>query len=119
MILVKAIEAGELAAVGTPIVTMADLRELNLRVYVEEKSVGKVQLGEEVAVTTDSFPNEKFKGSVTYISDKAEFTPKSIQTKDERVTLVFAVKIKIANPDLKLKPGMPADAQFSDHGDGL
>jgi len=112
VILVRAIEPGELANIGTPIVTLADLSEVKLTVYIPEKDVGKVQLGLEVAVSVDSYPNEKFMGKVIYISDKAEFTPKIIQTKEERTTQVFGIKIKIHNPDLKLKPGMPADAQF-------
>jgi HlyD family secretion protein len=112
VVLVKAIEPGELANFGTPIVTMADLSEVKLTVYIPEKDVGKVQLGQEVAVSVDSYPNEKFIGKVIYISDKAEFTPKVIQTKEERTTQVFGVKIKIPNPEQKLKPGMPADAQF-------
>ncbi len=111
-VLTKAIEAGELATVGTPIATLADLSQLKLTVYLAEKDVGKVKLKESVLVSVDSFPNEKFKGYIDYISDKAEFTPKSIQTKEERVTQVFAVKIKIQNLNLKLKPGMPADAEF-------
>jgi HlyD family secretion protein len=111
-VLVRAVEAGELAIVGSAIVTMADLREVYLTVYLAEKDVGKVNLGEEVMVYVDSYPNEKFTGKISYISDKAEFTPKVIQTKEERVTQVFAIKIKIANPENKLKPGMPADAEF-------
>ncbi|HVN67672.1 MAG TPA: efflux RND transporter periplasmic adaptor subunit [Candidatus Sulfotelmatobacter sp.] len=112
VILVKAIEPGELATVGTPIVTMADLTVVKLIVYLAEQNVGKVSLGEEVAVSVDSYPNQKFLGKITYISDQAEFTPKSIQTKEERTTQVFGIKIEIPNPDLKLKPGMPADAEF-------
>lgn len=112
VILVRAIEPGELANIGTPIVTMADLSEVKLTVYIPEKDVGKVQLGQEVAVSVDSYPNEKFMGKVIYISDKAEFTPKVIQTKEERTTQVFGIKVKIPNPDQKLKPGMPADAEF-------
>jgi HlyD family secretion protein len=112
IILVKAIEVGELASIGTPIVTLADLSNVNLKVYLAEQDVGKVKLGEEVKVSVDSYPNQKFTGKITYISDTAEFTPKSIQTKSERTTQVFGIKIKIANPDLKLKPGMPADAEF-------
>lgn len=111
-ILVRAVEPGELAAIGTPIVTMADLREVKLTVYLAEKEIGKIKLGQEVGVSVDSYPNEKFTGKITYISDTAEFTPKSIQTKDERTTQVFAIKIKIPNLDQKLKPGMPADAEF-------
>lgn len=112
VILVKAIEPGELATVGTPIVTMADLSAVKLIVYLAENNVGKVNLGEEVAVSVDSYPGEKFMGKITYISDQAEFTPKSIQTKEERTTQVFGIKIEIPNPELKLKPGMPADAEF-------
>lgn len=112
VILVRAIEPGELASLGTPIVTMTNLDELKLTVYIPEKDVGKVQLGQEVAVSVDSYPKEKFMGKVIYISDQAEFTPKTIQTKEERTTQVFGIKIKIPNPDHKLKPGMPADAQF-------
>lgn len=105
VILVKAIEPGELATVGTPIVTMADLSAVKLIVYLAENNVGKVNLGEEVAVSVDSYPGEKFMGKITYISDQAEFTPKSIQTKEERTTQVFGIKIEIPNPELKLKPG--------------
>ena len=113
VVLVKAIEPGELATVGTPIVTMADLSAVKLTVYLAEQNVGRVSLGEEVAVSVDSYPDRKFAGKITYISDQAEFTPKAIQTKEERVTQVFAVKIEIPNADLKLKPGMPADAAFA------
>lgn len=113
VILVRAIEPGELATIGTPIVTMADLSTVKLTVYLAEKNVGKVSLGEAVDVAVDSYPNQKFAGKITYISDQAEFTPKSIQTKEERTTQVFGVKIEIPNPGQKLKPGMPADAEFS------
>jgi HlyD family secretion protein len=112
VILVKAIEPGELATIGTPIVTMADLSLVKLTVYLAEQNVGKVSLGEAVNVSVDSYPNQKFVGKITYISDQAEFTPKSIQTKEERTTQVFGIKIEIPNPDQKLKPGMPADAEF-------
>lgn len=113
VILVRAIEPGELANIGSPIVTMADLNEVKLTVYISEKEIGKVRLGQEVKVSVDSYPNEKFMGKVVYISNTAEFTPKAIQTKEERTTQVFGVKIKIPNSAQKLKPGMPADAQFS------
>lgn len=112
VVLVRAIEPGELATVGTPIVTLADLSTVKLTVYLAERDLGKVGLGEEVVVSVDSYPDQEFLGKVTYISDQAEFTPRSIQTKEERTTQVFGVKIEISNPDRKLKPGMPADAQF-------
>ena len=112
VILVKAIEPGELATIASPIATMADLSSVDLTVYLPEKDIGKVKLGEEVSIAVDSYPDEKFTGKIKYISEKAEFTPKAIQTKEERVTQVFAIKIKISNPEMKLKPGMPADAEF-------
>ena len=113
VILVKAIEPGELATIGTPIVTMADLSVVKLTVYLAEQNVGKVSLGEAVDVSVDAYPGRKFLGKITYISNQAEFTPKSIQTKEERTTQVFGIKIEILNPDQKLKPGMPADAEFA------
>ena len=112
VVLVKAIEKGELATAGTAIVTMADLTKVKLTVYLGERHIGRVKLGEDVSISVDSYPEEKFSGKIVYISDKAEFTPKSIQTKEERVTQVFAIKIEIPNPGMKLKPGMPADAYF-------
>ncbi|OGC18643.1 hypothetical protein A3J90_07750 [candidate division WOR-1 bacterium RIFOXYC2_FULL_37_10] len=112
-VLVKAIESGELAAIGTPISILADLTKVNLIVYLPEKDIGKAILKGKVDVSVDAYPSEKFTGEVTYISDKAEFTPKSIQTKDERTKQVFGIKIEIPNPDKKLKPGMPADAGFT------
>ncbi|MDD5348280.1 MAG: efflux RND transporter periplasmic adaptor subunit [Candidatus Omnitrophica bacterium] len=111
-VLVKAVEVGELANFGTPIVTLANLETLKLIVYLGEKDIGQIKLGDPVTVQVDAFPKEKFTGKITHISDKAEFTPKAIQTKDERTTLVFGVKMEIPNPDQKLKPGMPADAYF-------
>jgi len=101
---------GEIALPRTALLTLANLDTVDLTVYVPEPDVGKVFLEQQVAVTVDSFPNETFVGQVVWISDEAEFTPKNIQTKEERVNTVFAVKVRIPNPDQKLKPGMPADA---------
>jgi HlyD family secretion protein len=77
-----------------------------------------VHLNQTVEVTVDSFPDKTFEGVVTYISDEAEFTPRSVQTREERVNLVFAVKIRIENPDHALKPGIPADALFKSSSRG-
>lgn len=104
------IEAGEMSFPGTAILTVADLTSAWMYIYVNEVSLGKVKIGQKVNVTVDSFPGKVFAGKVVSISNKAEFTPKTIQTKDERVKLVFAVKVRIDNPDMDLKPGMPADA---------
>lgn len=111
-VLSKAIELGELAVPGTPIVTMANLDEVKLMLYVGETMVGKLKLGDQVKVTVDSLPGKSFMGKISYISDKEEFTPKPIQTKEERTTYVYRIKVIIPNPDHDLKPGMPADGLF-------
>jgi HlyD family secretion protein len=89
---------------------ISDLLKVKLLIYVSEEELGKVKLGQKADVTTDSYNGKKYEGKVIYISPEAEFTPKNIQTKDERTKLVFAVKIEIPNPNFELKPGMPADA---------
>jgi multidrug resistance efflux pump len=101
---------GENALPGTTLLTLGNLDTVDLTIYVPEPDVGKVSLEQPVEVSVDSFPGETFLGHVVWISDKAEFTPKNVQTKEERVNTVFAVKVRIPNPDHKLKPGLPADA---------
>ncbi|NOX17706.1 MAG: HlyD family efflux transporter periplasmic adaptor subunit [Chlorobi bacterium] len=103
------VELGETAMPGSALFKAADLSLLKLTVYVKETDLAKIKLGDDVDITVDSSP-DVFKGKVSYISPEAEFTPKTIQTKDERTKLVYKVKIKVENPDLKLKDGMPADA---------
>jgi HlyD family secretion protein len=112
VILSKNIEPGETAFPGTPIITIADITKPWIKIYIPEKQIGLVKLGQNANVFVDSFPDKPFQGKVTSISNKAEFTPKTIQTKDERVKLMFAVKIVIENQDQSLKPGMPADAEI-------
>lgn len=106
----KFIEAGESAAPLSSLVMLSDLSYVDLVIYVSETELGKVKLGQEANVSVDSYPGKTFNGKVIYISPTAEFTPKNIQTKDERIKLVFAVKIHIPNPNLELKDGVPADA---------
>jgi len=106
----KAIEQGEFVGPGTTLLTIADLSEVHLDIYVTEIELGKIRLGQEAEVTIDSYPGRAFKGTVSFISPEAEFTPKNVQTKEERVKLVFRVKIQVPNPENILKPGMPADA---------
>jgi multidrug resistance efflux pump len=101
---------GENALPGTTLLTLGNLDTVDLTIYVPEPDVGKVSLEQPAEVSVDSFPGETFLGQVVWISDKAEFTPKNVQTKEERVNTVFAVKVRIPNPDHKLKPGLPADA---------
>lgn len=102
--------AGEVVNPGIPIVTLSDPADIWLAIYVPETEIGKVKVGQQAAVTVDSFPGKRFNGRVREIAGQAEFTPKNIQTKEERVDLVFKVKIVLANEDQLLKPGMPADA---------
>jgi HlyD family secretion protein len=110
VVLTKNFHEGEMVFTGAKIVTIGDLTSAWLKIYLAETDIGKVSLGSEARVLVDAYPDEAFTGTVTWISSEAEFTPKNIQTKDERAELVFAIKITIPNPDQKLLPGMPADA---------
>jgi HlyD family secretion protein len=107
----KHVEPGEMIAAGTPVVTIADLENIWLKIYIPEPQLGRIKLGQAAEITTDSSRGKVYRGKVTYISSEAEFTPKNVQTQEERVKLVFAVKISLDNPNQELKPGMPADAK--------
>jgi HlyD family secretion protein len=106
----KAAEAGELVTPGATLVTLSELDSVHVMVYLTEKEIGRVRLGDMADVEIDAFPGRAFPGKITYISPEAEFTPKNVQTKEDRVKLVFGVKIEIENRDGLLKPGLPADA---------
>jgi HlyD family secretion protein len=110
--LVKSGEIGEVVNPGTSILTLADIGNVWLKAYIPESDLGKVKWGQEVIVTTDLRPQKEYKGKISFISSQAEFTPKSIQTEKERVTLVYRIKVDIPNPDRELKPGMPADGKI-------
>lgn len=103
------VEPGEFVAAGTPVVTVADLAHVWVRAYVNQPDLGRVKLGQKVAVRTDTFPDKAYEGTVGFISSEAEFTPKTVQTPKERVKLVFRIKVDVANPNDELKSGMPAD----------
>jgi HlyD family secretion protein len=107
---------GELAGLGTPVVRIANLDEMDIMIYVSATDLPKVKLGQTAAVKVDAFRNREFTGRVVYISPVAEFTPKNIQTRDERTKLVFGVKVRVANPDGSLKAGLPADVFLSTAG---
>ena len=109
VVLVRQAELGEVVSPGTPIVTLADLDHLWVRVYVPETDLGKVHWGQVVDVRTDTYPDKIYHGQISFVSSEAEFTPKSVQTEKERVTLVYRVKVDVENPNRELKPGMPAD----------
>ena len=106
----KAVEAGELVSPGATVVTLAELDSVYVMIYLAEREIGRVRLGDTADVEIDAFPGRPFPGRVTYISPEAEFTPKNVQTKEDRVKLVFGVKVEIENKEGLLKPGLPADA---------
>lgn len=108
----KTVHEGEVVVQGATLMTLANIDTLDLVVYVPEPDVGRVDLDQDVEVYVDTFPDRPFMGKVVYISNEAEFTPKNVQTKDERANTVFAVRVKIPNPEHVLRPGMPADVVF-------
>ena len=112
VVLVKAADVGEVLAPGTTVVTVGDIDHPWLRGYVNETDLGKIKLGAKAKVTTDSYPGKVYQGRVTFISSEAEFTPKQIQTEQERVKLVYRIKIEMDNPRRELKENMPADAEI-------
>ncbi len=113
VILVRQAELGEVIAPGAAIVTLADINHVWLRAYVNETDIAKIRLGQAATVTTDSFPGKDYPGRISFISEQAEFTPKSVETHAERVTLVYRIKIDIDNPSHELVPGLPADARIA------
>ncbi|MBN2549580.1 MAG: HlyD family efflux transporter periplasmic adaptor subunit [Anaerolineales bacterium] len=106
------VEAGELLSAGGVALTLGQLDDVSLTVYVPEDQYGQIKLGQQVTVRVDSYPEAAYSGQVEYISDQAEFTPRNVQTVEGRKSTVFAVKISLPNADLSLKPGMPADVDF-------
>jgi HlyD family secretion protein len=108
----RSVAAGETATAGIPLLTITNLETLRLVVYIPETQIGLVSLGAPAGVTVDAYPDEIFIGRVTQVGREAEFTPRNVQTEEERVNLVFAVEITIGNSDGRLKPGMPADVQI-------
>ncbi len=112
LILERMVNEGEIAAPGSPLLRLADLDTVTLMVYVPEPQIGRVKVGQEARAEVDSYPGQSFAGRVVFIAPEAEFTPQNVQTKEQRATLVFGVKIEIPNPNHRLKPGMPADARI-------
>lgn len=110
VLLVRQAELGEVASPGTPVVTIADVDHLWMRGYINETDLGRVRWDQPATVRTDTYPDKEYHGRVSFIASQAEFTPKSVETYKERVTLVYRVKIDLENPNHELKPGMPAEA---------
>jgi HlyD family secretion protein len=116
VVLVKSVEPGEVILPGATVLTVAAIDEVWLKGYVGESDLGRVKLGQKVAVTTDTFPDKAYQGTITFISSRAEFTPKNVQTKVERVKQVYRVKVTIPNPKQELKIGMPAEGYIAVNG---
>ncbi len=112
VVLIKNVEEGETVGTGIPVFTIGDLENPWIKVYVKENRLGLVKLGQKAEIRTDSHPKKVYEGTVSYISSEAEFTPKNVQTQEERVKLVFGLKVKVKNENNELKPGMPADVKI-------
>ena len=110
LVLKRSIEVGEVASPGVPLLEIGDLDNLHVTLYVAEKDLGRIHLGDDVVLKVDSYPNRVFHGQVVHIADRAEFTPRNVQTQEDRVILLYAVKVDVPNPDHALKAGMPVDA---------
>ncbi len=108
----RLVKPGEVVAPGTPILTVANPRDLRLTVYVLESQLGSVSVGQPVTIKADPFPDRTFDGRIQTIATRAEFTPRNVQTQRDRQNLVFAVKVRVPNPDGVLKAGLPVDATF-------
>ena len=108
-VLSRPVEVGDVVAPGSPVFQLVDLNRLYLKVYIPEPDIPKIKLGDPVDVFVDAFPGQPFAARVSKVFDQAEFTPKNVETADERLKLVFGVELMLLNPDRRLKPGMPAD----------
>ena len=112
MVQKKLAHRGEFVGPGTPILTVADPTDLKLTLYVLEGDLGRVRVGQVVSIRSDAFPERAFAGTVTSIANRAEFTPRNVQTQRDRQNLVFAVTVRVPNLDAALKAGLPVDATF-------
>jgi HlyD family secretion protein len=112
IVLRKNVEAGETVSAGAAVYSIGDLDSPWIKVYVKEDKLGLIKYGQKAEVRTDTFPKKGYAGTVTFISSEAEFTPKIVQTQEERVKLVFGVKVSVKNENEELKPGLPADVKI-------
>jgi HlyD family secretion protein len=112
VVLVKSANVGEILAPGTTVMTIGDIDHPWLRGYINERDLGRVKLGTKAKVSTDSYPGKVYWGRISFIASEAEFTPKQIQTSEERLKLVYRIKIDVDNPQHELKSNMPADAEI-------
>jgi HlyD family secretion protein len=112
VVLVKSAEVGEVLAAGATVVTIGDIDHPWLRAYINETDLARIKFGQSASLTTDSYPGKNYPGRISFISSQAEFTPKQIQTREERVKLVYRIKIDVDNRSRELKSNMPVDAEI-------
>jgi HlyD family secretion protein len=112
IVLERNVEAGEVVSPGMVLMSIGDLRRPWVRVYIGEPDIGRVRIGQEAVVVTDAYPKKEFRGTLRYIANEAEFTPKNVQTRQERIKLVYEARIYLTNEEGILKPGMPADVSL-------
>lgn len=112
MVLAKHVESGEQIATGAPVITVGDVVNPWVRAYISESDLGRIKVGQRARVKTDTYPDKRYEGTVSFIASESEFTPKSVQTEKERVKLVYRIKVVVPNPSMELKPGMPADVEI-------
>ena len=112
VVLVKSADPGEVLAAGTPLLTLGEIDKPWLRGYVPQSKLGRIQLGMPVTIRSDSYPNKTYTGKISFIASEAEFTPKQIQTNEERVKLVYRIKVDVENSHRELKLNMPVDAEI-------
>ena len=108
-IITRPVEVGQVVNAVSPLFVLIDLQNIYMKIYIPEQQIGKIHLGSEAHINVDAYRDKYFVGKVSKISDQAQFTPKNVETKEERVKLVFAVEVAVENPDGLLKPGMPGD----------
>jgi HlyD family secretion protein len=112
LVLERNVETGEVVFPGMVLMTIGDLRRPWVRVYIGEPDIGRVRIGQEAVLVTDAYPKKEFPGTLRYIANEAEFTPKNVQTREERVKLVYEARVYLINEEGILKPGMPADVSL-------
>lgn len=112
VVLLRTVEPGEVVLPSAPLLILASMEDLTVTVYIPEDQYGRIDLGDQAEVVADSFPDEVFSAQVTHIADQAEYTPRNVQTEEERRTTVFAIRLSVDDPSGKLKPGMPVDVDF-------
>jgi HlyD family secretion protein len=113
VVLTHSVERGEVITPGVAVMTLGNVDRMTITVYLAENQYGRVSVGDPASVTVDSFPGETFEASVIRIADEAEYTPRNVQTEEERQTTVYAIELRVDDPEGKLKPGMPADVMFA------